>query len=371
MRPTSPRFWRFNRERYTLTGAQCANCGERFLTPRLICPQCHSEIEQVARDVFPTLAGMKEENPVSVTVLIPSYNAAGTIRGTLSSLLAQDFDESYEIIVVDSSSDETPRIIASEFPTVHLIHLDQQTDPGTARNLGIVQAAGEIIACIDADCIAPPDWLKRMMAAQRADHEVVGGAVENGNSESVIAWAGYLGEFREWLPVGKPRLVNHVPTCNISYNRSIFARFGGFPTEFYPQEDLLFHWRLSQHGVPIWFDPNTRVRHVHRSTWRAYNRHLRRIGRITARVLKLTGDEGVFLARSPVLALLAAPVLPLVKWLRTVGVFMSQQPDVLREHTLALAPFLVGLCAWAMGFVEGAWSPPLRVSQGEPICQTG
>jgi hypothetical protein len=122
--------------------------------------------------------------------------------------------------------------------------------------------------------------------------------------------------------------------------------------------------------VPIWFDPTIRVRHVPRSTWRAYNQHLRRIGHITARVLKLTGDEGVFLARSPVLALLAAPVLPLVKWLRTIGVFISQQPEVLREHALALAPFLLGLYVWALGFVEGAWASPLRVSERETLWQT-
>lgn len=371
-----PRFWRFNRERYMLSGAQCANCGKQFLGPRLVCPQCRSEIEQVARDVFPTLAVREssragERPPVSVTVLIPAYNAAGTIRGTLSSLLEQDFEEPYEIIVVDSSSDETPRIIAKEFPVVHLIHRSQQADPGTARNLGIVQAKGEIIACIDADCIASPDWLGRMVAAQRAGHQVVGGTIENGNPESLIAWAGYLGEFREWLPVGQARLVEHVPTCNISYHRSIFTRFGGFPTEFYPQEDLLYHWRLAQRGVPIWFTPDISVLHVHRSTWRAYNRHLRRIGRITARVLKLTGGEGIFLARSPVLALLAAPVLPLVKWLRTVSVFMNQQPDVLRKHGLALVPFLVGLTVWAVGFVEGAWAPPLQVAQREVLWQTG
>lgn len=371
-----PRFSRFNRERYTLVGTQCTNCGERFLAPRLVCSQCHSEIEQVVRDVFPTLA-VKEPSPaddrppVSVTVLIPAYNAAGTIRATLSSLLAQGFEEPYEIIVVDSSSDETPRVIADEFPTVYLIHRDQQTDPGTARNLGIVQARGEIIACIDADCIAPSDWLRRMVAAQRAGHEVVGGTIENGNPDSLVAWAGYLGEFREWLPVGQARLVNHVPTCNISYHRSIFTRFGGFPTRFYPQEDLLYHWRLSQHGVPIWFDPSICVRHVHRSTWRAHTQHLRRMGRITARVLKLTGEEGVFLARNPLLALLAAPVLPLVKWLRTIGVFMSQQPEVPREHALALAPFLLGLYVWAVGFVEGAWAPPLRVSQREVLWRTG
>ncbi len=377
---SAPRFWRFNRARYRLTGTQCANCGEQFLAPRLVCPHCRNEIELVAQSIFPTLFEtggetgffykQSDETPVSVTVLIPSYNSAHTIRATLSSLLAQNFAEPYEIIVVDSSSDETPGIITTEFPTVRLTHLDRQTDPGTARNLGVVQAQGEIIACIDADCIAPPDWLGRMVDAQRAGHEIVGGTIENGNPESLIAWAGYLGEFREWLPVGQARLVDHVPTCNISYRRSIFVRFGGFPTKFYPQEDLLFHWRLSQHGVPIRFSPDIRVRHVHRSTWRAYNRHLRRIGRITARVLKLTCEEGVFLARSPLLAILAAPVLPLVKWARTIGVFMSQQPDVLRQHALALVPFLVGLYAWAVGFVEGTCAPPLRVAQREALWQT-
>ena len=370
---SNPPFWQFNRKRHIQTSTQCANCGERFCAPRLVCAQCHNEIEQVAQVIFPTLFANEEESrgflnpPVSVTVLIPAYNAADTIRATLSSLLAQSFDEPYEIIVVDSSSDETPRVIANEFPTAHLIHLDQQTGPGAARNLGLIQAAGAIIACIDADCIAPPDWLERMVAAQRAGHEVVGGAIENGNPESLISWAGYLGEFREWLPVGQARLVDHAPTCNISYSRSIFARFGGFPAKFYPQEDLLYHWRLSHHGTPIWFEPDIRVRHVHRSTWRAYVRHLRRIGCITARVLKLTREEGVFLARSPVRALLAVPVLPLVKWLRTIGIFMSHQPDVLREHALALAPLLAGLYVWAVGFVQGAWSPPLRVAQREAL----
>jgi cellulose synthase/poly-beta-1,6-N-acetylglucosamine synthase-like glycosyltransferase len=372
---SAPRFWRFNRKRYMLTGTQCTHCGERFLAPRLVCPQCHNEIEQVAQSVFPNLRVKKpptasDQPSVSVTVLIPAYNAASTIRDTLSSLLEQDFEEPYEIIVVDSSSDETPRIICEEFPAVHLIHRDQQTDPGTARNLGIVQAKGEIIACIDADCIALPDWLNHMVTAQRAGHEVVGGAIENGNPQSLIAWAGYLGEFREWFPTGQARLVSHVPTCNISYQRSIFTRFGGFPTQFYPQEDLLYHWRLARHGVAIWFDPSVCVQHVHRSTWRAYSQHLRRVGHITARVLELTGEEGAFLVRSPALALLAAPVLPLVKWLRTIGVFASHRPGMLREHALALGPFLVGLYMWSIGFVEGVWAPPLRVSQREVLWQT-
>ncbi len=362
----APEYWRTRHLRHTLVGAECPVCGVRFATARLVCPQCGREVSPLVPHVFPTIAAQvpahRDAKPV-ITVIIPSYNASFTIRDTLSSVMTQDISAPYEVIVVDSSSDGTESIIAEEFSRVQLVHCTEQTDPGTARNLGIARAGGEIIACLDADCIAPVDWLRRMLAAQRAGHLIVGGAVRNAVPTSLISWAGYLGEFREFVPFGEARLVKHVPTCNISYHRSIFARFGGFPTRFYPQEDLLYHWRIAQHGVSIWFDPNTCVRHVHRSAWRAYGSHQRRIGRITAQVLKLTHAEGVFLVRFPVLATLVAPLLPLVKWLRTIAMFRSRQPRMLHEHLWALAPLLLGLCAWAVGFVEGAWSPPLSVSQ--------
>jgi len=364
------RYWRNRKERYQLIGTQCDSCGERFIAPRLICPACRHEIAPVVRHIFPKLPlqpSPAQEEKTAVTVIIPSYNAATTIQSTLSSILDQDFDEPYKVIVIDSSNDRTPTIISQEFPQVHLIHHDQQTDPGTARNLGVNLAYGEIIACLDADCVAPPDWLRRMVSAQRAGHQVVGGSVENGNPKKTLAWASYLGEFREFIPVGEPRLVRHVPTCNISYHRSIFSRFGGFPTSFYPQEDLLFHWRLAQQGIGIWFDPNIKVRHTHRAAWRPYLRHQHRIGHITAQVLELTGDEGAFLAHSPLLALLAMPFLPAIKFLRTVAHFANCQPSLIRKHWSALPALLIGLYAWGSGFVAGAWDAPLRVPEREPL----
>lgn len=359
--------WRRSKERYRLLGTECPRCGSRFVAPRLVCPTCREEVESLSSEVFPRIATPATGERIAASVIIPSYNAAATIRQTLSSLQAQDCPEPYEVIVVDSSDDGTDRIIAGEFPWVRLLHLLQRTDPGTARNLGIARSQGEVIACLDADCVAPTDWLGRMLEAQRAGHLVVGGAVENGNPASLVARAGYMGEFREFLPVGSPRMVGHVPTCNISYHRSIFARFGGFPTRFYPQEDLLFHWRLAHHGVAIWFDPSIRVRHFHRASFPSYLIHQHRIGQITARVLRLTGEEGAFLARSPVLALLASPLLPLYKWARTLGVFLNHAPSVLRRSLLASLLLLPGLYAWVAGFVAGAWGPPLHWVEGEGL----
>jgi GT2 family glycosyltransferase len=364
-----PRYWRYNRERYAMIGRICTHCGARLFPLRLVCPSCHSEVTSLAQRIFPSLnlQAPSSTQEILATVIIPSYNSATTIRATLSSVMTQDFKGAYEVIVVDSSSDETPIIIAQEFPQVQLIRRNEQTDPGTARNLAIVRARGEIIACLDADCVAPSDWLRRMVAAQQAGHPIVGGAVENGNPERALAWASFLGEFREFIGVGESRLVQHQPTCNISYHRSIFTRFGGFPTSFYPQEDLLFHWRLGQQGVPIWFEPEIQVEHNHRAKWGPYLRHQQRIGHVTAQVLELTGGEGAFLARSPWLALLAMPFLPLLKFLRTVSHFASWRPDVIRQRWTALPLLLVGLCAWVVGFVAGAWDDPLRVPFRESL----
>jgi GT2 family glycosyltransferase len=342
---------------------ECPQCGAKFARSRLICPECHAEITSLVSEVFPSLEATPPREKIAISVIIPAYNAAHTICDTLRSLEAQECSERHEVIVADSSNDGTEAIITREFPKVKLLHRPQQTDPGTARNL----AQGQIIACLDADCIAAPDWLARILESQRAGHRVVGGSVVNGNPDSRLAWAGYMGEFREFIPAGKPRIVPHIPTCNIAYHRSIFEEFGGFPTRFYPQEDLLYHWRLSQHGVALWFDPQLTVRHVHRSTWGQYLRHQRRIGQITARVLQVTDGEGAFLARSRALALLAAPFLPLFKWSRTLGVFLNHDPKTLTGHPIAAMALLAGLYVWGIGFVAGAWGPPLHWVDGEGL----
>src|SRR5437868_9362423 len=83
--------------------------------------------------------------PIAFSVIVPSYRSAPTIGACLTALLRQDLAQPYEIIVVDSSPDETPALVGRDFPQVRLIHRAQQTDPALARNLGAEQAHGEIL----------------------------------------------------------------------------------------------------------------------------------------------------------------------------------------------------------------------------------
>jgi len=292
-----------------------------------------------------------------ISVVIPSYNSEETIDLCLESLRKQSYTDRYETILVDSSTDRTPQIVMSNHTDVAFIHISEKTDPGTARNIGVRKAKGEIIAFIDSDCIAAADWLTRLSAAHDSKAAAIGGAVRNGNQEGdLIALAGYIAEFREFIPGQPKREVRHIPTCNISYRKEIFESFGGFNKKYYPQEDLVFNYRLHAAGEKIIFDPSIQVYHHHRSKWKEYTGHQLRIGNITSRVLKKIPLHGSTIARNKALAIPLVPLLPLVKFVRTVDTFMRYEPSSICRKPQVLGIFAIGLICWAVGFTQGIFA---------------
>ncbi len=309
-------------------------------------------------------------NAVNYSVIIPSYQSAQTIAACLGSVFKQEFDELFEVIVVDSSTDETPAIILKQFPQVRLITLPRQTFPGTARNLGVKQAQGSVIVFLDSDCVPAPNWLAQLAVAHQAGSSIVGGAVLNRTSDSRIGWASYVSEFREYLPQGQARPMTHIPTCNISYKSDIFRQYGGFPDEYYPQEDLVFNWMLSKYGEHILFDPAIQVAHIHRTQTSAFLAHQRRIGQVTAQVLRRTDLPGAWLARRKYLALVSLPLLTGVKFVRTLLVFWKWRvSSVLRQPAVWLL-VAIGLINWLIGFARGLQSPcvsPDKIKVSVPL----
>ncbi len=289
-----------------------------------------------------------------ISVVIPSYNSEKTIKKCLDSLRGQSFAGEHEIILVDSSKDQTPDIIRANYPAVRFIHLHQKTDPGTARNIGVAETRGDIIAFIDSDCIATPDWLARIFIAHDGVISAVGGAVRNGNGKGdLIGLAGYIAEFREFTPGQPKREVIHAPTCNISYKKRIFEKYGGFQKEYYPQEDLMFNYRLHSEGEKIVFDPAIQVYHHQRSKLSDFLTHQRRIGEITSKVLREIPLEGSLIVKDPLLAFFCVPFLPFVKFARTVRTFLKHDPAVISNKPQVLGIFALGLVYWVIGFSRG------------------
>lgn len=291
-----------------------------------------------------------------ISIIIPSYNSASTIEKCLDALFNQTYSGPYEVILADSSEDNTQKIVRKEFPQVTIISFDTKTDPGTARNEAIKKSSGELLLLIDSDCVAEPDWIEWMVQSHRDEkYAAVGGSVLNGNDpRNRVAWAGYIAEFREFLPGYPLQEVDHIPTCNISYKRRVF-KDKQFDPKFYPQEDLYFNYQLRTSGQNILFNPAVRVRHYHRETFLAFAHHQNKIGEITARVLQVLPLPGAFIARNKLLALVSFWILPLVKFIRTIIAFKKYAPGFLLKHMFSLVIFGLGLIPWCLGFIRGVF----------------
>ncbi len=300
---------------------------------------------------------------MKVTVIIPSYNSENTIADCLNSLRNQTYPEPFEVILADSSKDRTPEIVREHFPEVMLIHFNSKTDPGSARNAAIKKSSGEVLLFLDSDCAAHPQWMERMVRRHEEFSEApgVGGAVINGkNSDNLIGWAGYLAEFREFIPQQPAGFVSHLPTMNISYKRWVFEKNGYFDPHFYPQEDLVFNYRLTGGNPKLYFDPRILVYHSHRTDFRSFLRHQRAIGKITAQVLKVLPLPGSKIVRNRMLFLLLSPAIPAVKILRTLWEFCRRNPGLLIRKFPAVILFKIGMIPWFLGFVSGVFADPIE-----------
>ncbi len=95
-----------------------------------------------------------------VSVIIPAYNAAATLAGTIDSVLAQTLKDFEIICVDDGSTDATLAIIKEYGDCVRLIE-QANSGPAAARNNGARNSSGEYLAFLDADDIWKPQFLER------------------------------------------------------------------------------------------------------------------------------------------------------------------------------------------------------------------
>lgn len=150
----------------------------------------------------PSPVPAQQETPL-VSIIVPTYNEARDIRRTLEALVALRYPAK-EILVVDDSTDETPRIV--ETFAVRGVRLCRGPCRGRceARNAGIRLARGDIVVILNADVFPEPDFLERIVAHYRdgADYVLVESRVAN--TEDLIpryleAWHRLAYDGQDWI----------------------------------------------------------------------------------------------------------------------------------------------------------------------------
>ncbi len=116
-----------------------------------------------------------------ISAIICTHNRDGYLGAAIDSLINQDFSDDFEVIVVDNaSSDRTSDVVNARLPHPQLRYVyEPVTGLSVARNTGAEAAGGSILAYLDDDAIASPQWLRSLYAAYQTDDQlaVAGGRI--------------------------------------------------------------------------------------------------------------------------------------------------------------------------------------------------
>ncbi len=298
---------------------------------------------------------MTRPPPPAISVVVPAYEARLVIDGALVSLLTQDLEEPYEVIMVDSGSDGCAAHVEAQYPKVQIVRSGRRLPVGAACNAGLSAARGEYVAFLPADCRASPDWLRRRLAKHREGYAAVGGSVANGTPRHPLGSAGYYLEYSAVMPSARILGAQDTPH-SLSYARALFDRLGPFPVNTGAGEDTVFNRRCIEAGVAIAFDSGACIAHRNPTRLSAYLKHQYDHGRSLALCAE---RHAVWSPSHPVeqaLPIAAARIFvtyPARRWFRALWRVARGRPRSLPGF-LALTP-LVWLGAWAASaglFVE-------------------
>jgi len=204
--------------------------------------------------------GTTSMSQILVSVILPTCNRAGLLQRCLRSLTAQDFPQDhFEIIIVDDGSTDGTREDVKKImqgidrPVIRYIY-QSRGGPGAARNAGIRDAHGDILAFTEDDVVVEKDWLRN--ALPYFEDKTIGG-VEGLTLEE---GGGRL--------LSLPSLYHGYIPCNIFYRKEVVQTIGGFDSQFfdpalqlYFREDGDLGFRVLKSGWRIVFAENVRVSH--------------------------------------------------------------------------------------------------------------
>ena len=197
-----------------------------------------------------------------LSVVIPTWNRAGLVGEAVESALGQEGGDLEVIVVDDSSTDGTAEVIERRFGTsVKLLRMATRSGVGAARNEGVCQATGDLLAFLDSDDLWLPgklkaelDVLERFPDAEAivsdsrfiVDGQFIGTSrfAENGALAATGGRPQWVDD-SPWLWTIPP---NGVSTCGITLCRRTVTRLGQplFATDLNSCEDWELEVRLYQ-----------------------------------------------------------------------------------------------------------------------------
>jgi mycofactocin glycosyltransferase len=291
-----------------------------------------------------------------VSIVVPSYNRAKELERCLRSLFVLDYPvDCLEIIVVDdASNDETGMMLqhlqqeATEYGfAVRTLRHEKRQGSGMSRNSGTEITQYDLVAYIDSDCVASPNWLRELVPAfQNAKIGAVGGMIRAYNRKALLGRyedmrsSLYMGAYSQQVSLKGP--LTYLPTANLMVRRTIWHELAGFvPMTF--GEDVDFCRRLLLSGASMLYISRGVVYHDYRTKLKDFLYIHVAYASTEAALLKLHPTERRILFLPPEQAIFAICLIGGVwgiTWLSLQSIWSGFQ---IKTFVIAILPFLLAL----------------------------
>lgn len=215
---------------------------------------------------------MSNPDPViRISIIIPVYNAASTLAVCLAGVKSSHYS-CYELLVVNDSSTDQSVEIARSASAMVIDTLNGPVGPAAARNLGAVNARGDILFFVDADVLISSGTLASVAEAfeLRPEYDALFGSYDDEPGD-----ASFLSQYKNLTHAyihqqAQVEGSTFWSGCG-AVRRDVFLRHGGFDVARYPRpsiEDIELGRRMKLSGSRIWVDKTIKVKHLKRWTFK-------------------------------------------------------------------------------------------------------
>ncbi len=315
----------------------------------------------------------------AVSVILPALNERAYIRDCLDSLLAQDYPNIVEVLVVDGgSTDGTRELVRGQGEPVRLVDNPRVT-AAAAMNVGIAEAKGDVICRADAHTLYATDYVRRCVEVlDETGADNVGGLMQPVGTTSfgravAAVTSSPLGMGPAKFHYGAQR--EEVDTVYLGcWRRQTLEDLGGYDESRlqWAAEDQELNFRIRQRGGRIVLDPQIRSWYFPRQRVKALARQYANYGVAKASTLAKHGTLPTWRPLGPALFVGAAAGAATFGrgWQRLAipathaavlaagSLSMAREPGV-APHRAWLA---LETCHWSYGV--GFWSGLARLARG-------
>jgi GT2 family glycosyltransferase len=274
---------------------------------------------------------------VKLSVVIACYNAHATLGEQLQALAAQQWDQPWEVIVVDNRCTDGSRGVVESYrsllPNLRLVDAFERQGAAYAMNTGVRAARAAALAFCDADDVVGTGWVAAM-GRGLTRHQFVSGPLENRRlNSSALTRYRYNPQSSGVQQYAYPPFLPHAGAGNMGVRREVYEAVGGFDESLPALFDTDFCWKVQLHGVPLVALADAVLHVRHRERVRQLLRQARTYAEYDVLLYKRYRNRGM-------------PKLPLRPGISAWVDLIRHVPDVARGETR-------GRYLWDLGWRSG------------------